>query len=149
MLRALFATNQGQTPAAVQGLEAALPFELGVPGSWSGFYGNLYPAYVRGLAYLAGGKSTEAAGEFQKIVDHKSLVWCDPVGAVARLQFARALALSGDSTKAKIAYKDGVEEFYGYLFLVVLVRSPHLTHSVACCFPLSVAEDSFLPILRR
>ena len=105
MLRALFATNQGKTPAAVQGLEAALPFELGVPGSWSGFYGNLYPAYVRGLAYLAGGKSTEAAGEFQKIVDHKSLVWCDPVGAVARLQFARALALSGDSTKAKIAYQ--------------------------------------------
>ena len=48
----------------------------------------------------------EAAAEFQRIVDHRSIVLVDPMDAMARLQLARALALSGDSVKAKRAYDD-------------------------------------------
>ena len=44
--------------------------------------------------------------EFQKILDHRGIVLNDPIGALARLQLGRALALSGESTKAKTAYQD-------------------------------------------
>ena len=65
-----------------------------------------YPAYVRGLAYLAAHRGVEAAAEFQKILDHRGLVLADPVGAVARLQQGRAFVLAGDKGKAKAAYQD-------------------------------------------
>ena len=47
-----------------------------------------------------------AVVEFQRIVDHRSIVLVDPMDAMARLQRARALALSGDTVKAKSAYHD-------------------------------------------
>jgi eukaryotic-like serine/threonine-protein kinase len=67
---------------------------------------NFYPAYVRGLAYLAAHQGAEAAAEFQKILGHRGIVICDPVGALAHLQLGRAYALSGDKTKTKSAYQD-------------------------------------------
>jgi hypothetical protein len=78
---------------------------LGVVG-FIGHYGGLHPIYVRGLAYLAARQPTEAAGEFRRIVDHRSIVLVDPMDALARLQLARAVALSGDTMKAKSAYND-------------------------------------------
>jgi hypothetical protein len=66
----------------------------------------LYPLYVRGLAYLAARQSAEAAAEFQRIIDRRSIVLIDPVDALARLQLARAVALSGDTIRAKTAYND-------------------------------------------
>ena len=71
-----------------------------------GRFGGLYPIYVRGLAYLAARQPAEAAAEFQRILDHRSIVLVDPMDAMARLQLARALALSGDTAKAKSAYDD-------------------------------------------
>ena len=71
---------------------------------FNGFFGRLYPIYARGLAYLAAERPVEAAAEFQRIVDHRSIVLVDPIDAFARLQLARALALSGDTVKAKSAY---------------------------------------------
>ena len=64
------------------------------------------PSCVRGLACLAARKPVEAVGEFQRILDHRSIVLVDPMDAMARLQLSRALALSGDIVKAKSAYKD-------------------------------------------
>jgi DNA-binding SARP family transcriptional activator len=58
------------------------------------------------LAYLAARQPTAAAAEFQRILDHRSIVLVDPMDAMARLQLARALALSGDTVKAKRAYDD-------------------------------------------
>jgi hypothetical protein len=66
----------------------------------------MYPTYVRGAAYLALHKPTDAATEFQKIVDHPGVVLGDPMGAVARLQLARALAQAGDLPKARAAYEE-------------------------------------------
>jgi eukaryotic-like serine/threonine-protein kinase len=73
---------------------------------FNGYFGKLYPIYVRGLAYLAAQQPVEAAAEFQRIVDHRSIVLVDPIDALARLQLARALALSGDIAKAKSVYDD-------------------------------------------
>ena len=76
---------------------------------WTAFaanFGGLYPAYVRGEAYLAAHRGVEAAAEFQKILNHCGVVGADPVGALAHLQLGRAFALLGDKTKAKTAYQD-------------------------------------------
>ena len=48
----------------------------------------------------------EAAAEFQRMVDYRSIVLVDPIEALAQLQLARALALSGDTGKARSAYDD-------------------------------------------
>jgi tetratricopeptide (TPR) repeat protein len=106
-LGALIALNQGDPAKAVERLRVAVPYELGTaPSSFFGFFGNFYPIYVRGEAYLAGRQYTEAAGEFQKILDHRGIVFTDPIGALARLQLGRAFALSGNNAKAKAAYQD-------------------------------------------
>jgi DNA-binding winged helix-turn-helix (wHTH) protein/tetratricopeptide (TPR) repeat protein len=109
-LRALLALNHSQPSKAVELLQTAISYEGGTPTIGGSEFllgaGNLYPAYVRGLAYLAAHQGAEAAGEFQKILDHRGIVVSDPIGALAHLQLGRAYALSGDKTKAKSAYQD-------------------------------------------
>ena len=109
-LRALLALNHSQPSKALELLQTTIPYELGSPNKGGSEFllgaGNLYPAYVRGLAYLAAHQGAEAAGEFQKILDHRGIVLSDPIGALAHLQLGRAYALSGDKTKAKSAYQD-------------------------------------------
>jgi len=88
---------------------AAAPYELAVPGTayYSGaFFGAMYPVYVRGVAYSRLGRHREAAGEFQRILDHPGLTLSDPIGPMARLQLARALSASGDRAKSAVVYKD-------------------------------------------
>ncbi|MGO9261812.1 MAG: protein kinase domain-containing protein [Bryobacteraceae bacterium] len=104
-LRALWALSQGDSANALEALQIAAPYEMGV-GSAGGEFGVLYPAYVRGQAYLVAGRAADAAAEFQKILDWPGLVGVDPVGALARLQSGKAFALSGDTAKAKAAYQD-------------------------------------------
>ena len=41
----------------------------------------MYPIYIRGLAYLAIGKATEAAAEFSRLLAHPGLHAGDPVDA--------------------------------------------------------------------
>jgi eukaryotic-like serine/threonine-protein kinase len=106
-VRALLALNRSESIKAIEVLQVAAPYDLASPpSSFHGFFGSLYPVYVRGQAYLAAHRGTEAAAEFQKILDHRGIVVSDPVGVAARLQSGRAFALSGDTAKAKAAYQD-------------------------------------------
>ena len=91
---------------ALHSLEAAAPYELGLPAV--GFYNwpNLYPVYVRGEAYLAAHQGREAAAEFQKILNHRGIVLNEPIGALAHLQLGRAYVLQGNTAKARAAYQD-------------------------------------------
>jgi eukaryotic-like serine/threonine-protein kinase len=84
---------------AVELLQVTGPIELGDDG-------DSFPIYLRGEAYLILRDGNAAAAEFQKFIDHRGRVWNLPGGALARLQLARACALSGDKTKARIAYQD-------------------------------------------
>jgi eukaryotic-like serine/threonine-protein kinase len=110
MLRALRALNRNRPTDAIELLRAAIPYELGSPSAGGSEAllgtGALYPAYVRGMAYLAARQGREAATEFQKILAHRGIVISDPIGALAHLQIARAYALSGDPVKTKSAYND-------------------------------------------
>jgi serine/threonine protein kinase/tetratricopeptide (TPR) repeat protein len=106
-LRGRLALNHGEPAKAIELLQIAVPYELGIPpSSFIAVFGALYPIYVRGEAHLAAHEGVEAAAEFQKILDHRGIVVSDPVGALARLQLGRAFALSGDPTKAKTGYQD-------------------------------------------
>jgi serine/threonine protein kinase/Tfp pilus assembly protein PilF len=112
-LRALFSLNAGDPAAAIQALQIASRYDLALGRvGFIGRFGGLYPIYVRGLAYLAARQPAEAAAEFQRILDHRSIVLVDPMDALARLQLARALARSGDTVKAKSAYNDLLTELW-------------------------------------
>jgi len=89
---------------AIVALEPALPYELGEPPP--GNIGTIYPAYIRGLAYLAQKNGLAAAAEFQKFLDHPGIAQNFLLGSLARLQLGRAYAISGDTAKAKTAYQD-------------------------------------------
>ncbi len=91
-IQARLALNRKNPAAAITTLQSASMIELGlIP-----FYNSiscLYPAYVRGEAYLASGQGKAAAAEFQKILNHSGLVWNCWTGALAHLGVARANAM--------------------------------------------------------
>jgi serine/threonine protein kinase/Tfp pilus assembly protein PilF len=103
-LKAAIELHGGNSAQALLFLEAAAPYELGEPPPLQ--EGTLYPAYLRGEAYLAAHNGTAAAAEFQKFIDHRGIIINFPLGALAHLGIARAYALSGDTAKAKAAYLD-------------------------------------------
>jgi serine/threonine protein kinase/Flp pilus assembly protein TadD len=104
-IHAQLALNRGDFLEAISTLQLAAPYELGLPGGGA-FSPTLYPVYVRGKAYLAAHRSNEAANEFQKIVNQRSIVQNEAIGALAHLQIGRAYATQGDTAKAKTAYQD-------------------------------------------
>lgn len=75
---------------AIEVLKNVAPYELGEPPPLAG---SLYPVYIRGQAYLQLRQGSEAAAEFRKFIDHRSIVVSFPLGALARLGLARAYAL--------------------------------------------------------
>ena len=105
-IRASVELNRKNPAAAIERLQAASAYELGSPPPTPGSGATLYPAYLRGEAYLMAGKGPEAAAEFQKLIDHKTLVQNDILGALAHLQLGRAKAQAGDKEAARQAYQD-------------------------------------------
>jgi eukaryotic-like serine/threonine-protein kinase len=103
-LRAALDLNLNNSTQALESLEAAAPYELGEPQQFQ--LGTMYPAYVRGLAYLAAHNGTAAAAQFQRILDHPGIVINFPTGVLAHLQLGRAYAMAGDGVKAKAAYQE-------------------------------------------
>jgi tetratricopeptide (TPR) repeat protein len=91
---------------AIELLRVTAPYELGEPYPTFQVGGSLYPVYVRAEAYLLLRRGAEAAAEFQRILDHRSIVMNSPFGALARLGLARAYALQGQTAKSRSAYQD-------------------------------------------
>jgi Tfp pilus assembly protein PilF len=106
VLRAAAALGRGKPADIVPGLEVTRPYERAVNGlNYNHFYlGGLHSAYLRGEAFAAAQHYSEAAAEFQKILDNRGIVGMDPIGALAHLQLGRVYALLGDKAKAKAAY---------------------------------------------
>ncbi|MGA9448442.1 MAG: hypothetical protein WBV26_18505, partial [Candidatus Sulfotelmatobacter sp.] len=102
VIEASIAMAQQAPDQAIVALEPSLPYELGGPPPGT----TMYPAYIRGLAYLAKRDGPSAAAEFQKFPDHSGVVQNFLLGSLAHLQLARSYALSGDTGKAKAAYRD-------------------------------------------
>ena len=109
VLRGTLALNEGMPSKAIDLLQVAAPDELGTQRSTiHGFFGALYPIFVRGNAYLASRRGADAASEFHKILAHPGIVVSDPVGLLAHLQLARSYVLLGEKAEARSAYADFV-----------------------------------------
>ncbi|MGA9864348.1 MAG: tetratricopeptide repeat protein, partial [Terriglobales bacterium] len=106
VIEASIAMAQQAPERAIVALEPSLPYELGGTPPNPPNNATMYPAYLRGLAYLAQKNGPAAAAEFQKFLDHPGIVQNFLFGSLAHLQLARAYVLSGDTAKAKTAYKD-------------------------------------------
>ena len=100
---ALLELNQDNASQALSELSAAAPYEMGIPQPLQ--VGTLYPAYLRGQAFLASHDGAAAAAEFQKLLDHRGVVQNFITGSLARLQLARAYAMSGDQAAARKQYE--------------------------------------------
>lgn len=87
----------GNRPGALASLRLSAPYEFGQTRYSAVYWTAMYPAYVRGEAYLAAHQGAQAAAEFQKILDHRGIVVNEPIGALAHLQLARAWALEAKS----------------------------------------------------
>ncbi len=103
-IKAAIELNGGHSAQALVLLEAAAPYETGGPPPFQ--LGTMYPAYLRGQAYLSARNGSAAATEFQKVIDHRGIVLNFPLGALAHVGLARAYALQGDTPKSRTAYQD-------------------------------------------
>ena len=101
-INAAIELSKGNSSQALVYLEAAAPYELQSATTIN----YLYPAYVRGQAYLLARNGTAAAAEFQRMLDDRGIMLNFVTGALAHLQLGRAYAMAGDTAKAKSAYQD-------------------------------------------
>jgi eukaryotic-like serine/threonine-protein kinase len=101
-VRAAVKLQQHDPYAAIDLLRETVQYDLAVTDSFD----HLYPAYIRGLAYLESGDGRSAAGEFQKLIDNPGMCWEYITGPVARLQLGRAQRLIGDNASARKSYEE-------------------------------------------
>ncbi len=99
VVQALIEMDRKTPEKAIAALQATTPYELG-------FNQELFPMYIRGLAYLQAKRGAEAAAEFQKMVDHRGIEPTSPNHSLAKLGLGRAYAVTGDTAKARAAYQD-------------------------------------------
>jgi serine/threonine protein kinase/thioredoxin-like negative regulator of GroEL len=97
IIRAQIELRRGNATQAIQLLEPARRYQV---------YGDFWPQYLRGLAYLKDRNGAQAATEFQAILDHRGWYPLSPLYPLANLGLARAASLSGDAAKARKSYQD-------------------------------------------
>jgi eukaryotic-like serine/threonine-protein kinase len=103
IIRAAIALSMGHPQRALDLLEPVRPYDLALP-SPSGM-AAMYPAFLRGQAYLEIGDLRAAATEFQKVVDQPGLTLNFVLPALARLELARSYSALGEVAKSKDAYQ--------------------------------------------
>ena len=99
VVQALIEIDRKTPEKAIAALQATATYELG-------FNQELFPMYIRGLAYLQAKRGAEAPAEFQKMVDHRGIEPISPNHSLAKLGLGRAYVMTGDTAKARAAYQD-------------------------------------------
>jgi eukaryotic-like serine/threonine-protein kinase len=97
IIRAQLELGRGNATQAIQLLESARKYEV---------FGEFWPQYLRGQAYLKNKNGAQAATEFKVILDHRGWYPLSPLYPLAQLGLARAAAQSGDNAAARKAYQD-------------------------------------------
>jgi eukaryotic-like serine/threonine-protein kinase len=95
-IHAVIAMNHGDAAKAINLLESAQPYDKADVGT----------LFLRGQAYLKAQRGSDAAQEFQKVIGLTNLNPESPFISLAHLGLARAYALEGDKSKARVAYQD-------------------------------------------
>ncbi len=99
LVQALIEMDRKAPEEAIAALQATTPYELG-------FNQELFPMYIRGLAYLQAKRGADAAAEFQKMVDHRGIEPISSNHSLAKLGLGRAYVMTGDMAKSRAAYQD-------------------------------------------
>jgi serine/threonine protein kinase/Flp pilus assembly protein TadD len=97
LVRAQLELNRGNAAQVIQLLDPARKYEV---------YGDFWPQYLRGQAYLKLGNGAQAANEFKTIIDHRGWYPVSPLYPLAQLGLARAAHLTGDVGNARKSYQD-------------------------------------------
>jgi DNA-binding winged helix-turn-helix (wHTH) protein len=100
-VRAAVKLQQHDPASAIDLLRGTVQYDLADTQSFD----YLYPAYIRGLAYLESGDGRSAASEFQKLIDNPGLCLGYITGPLARLQLGRAQKMMGDEAAARKSYE--------------------------------------------
>src|SRR6202167_749916 len=99
-IRAAIKLRQHDPAAAIDLLRGTAKYDLAFTG-----FDYLYPAYIRGLAYLALGDGRSAAAQFQKLIDNPGFAVRHVTGPLAWLQLGRAQKMMGDAAAARKSYQ--------------------------------------------
>jgi eukaryotic-like serine/threonine-protein kinase len=102
-IRAAMKLKENDPAGAVEDLRPTVKYDLADPTL---SFNSLYPAYIRGLAYLQMHEGRLASAEFQKLLDHRGLVGAHVIGALSHLQLARAQRMMGNQAAARKSYED-------------------------------------------
>jgi len=95
LIKSVVAMNARQSAKAIDLLDGAMVYGRSNSGV----------LYARGLAYLQAKQGAQAAQEFQRVLDSRS-VYADPLASLARLGLGRAYALQGNAVRSRMAYQD-------------------------------------------
>jgi DNA-binding winged helix-turn-helix (wHTH) protein/tetratricopeptide (TPR) repeat protein len=95
--------NRGNKSKAIEVLKPTSSYDLAAAMPIS--VPTLYPAYLRGEAYLANGDGESAAAEYRKFMEHRPIVANLPLGALAYLGLGRAYALVDNIEGSRTAYE--------------------------------------------
>ena len=101
-VRAAIRLGANDPAGAVATLQATSRYEYARSRS---NFPDLYPAYVRGMAYLRLSRPRQAVAEFQKLIDHPYFVGWGVTGALAYLQMGRAYRMAGDLDASRKSYE--------------------------------------------
>jgi tetratricopeptide (TPR) repeat protein len=96
-IRAAIKLHQQDPAAAIDLLRGTARYDLAYTESFD----FVYPAYIRGLAYLKLGDGRSAAAQFQKLIDNPGLTVRHVTGSLAWLQLGRAQKMMGDEAARK------------------------------------------------
>jgi tetratricopeptide (TPR) repeat protein len=91
---------------ALELLRTAEPYEFSAVADRYRGGAPMLPILVRAEAYLRTKDSRAATAEFQKMLQHRGLMFNNPESALARLGLARAYALSGNRAMARATYQE-------------------------------------------
>jgi eukaryotic-like serine/threonine-protein kinase len=100
-IRAAIKLQQHDPAAVIDLLRGTAKYDLAFTDSFD----FVYPAYIRGLAYLKLGDGRSAAAQFQKLIDNPGLTVKHVTGPLAWLQLGRAQKLMGDQAAAQKSYE--------------------------------------------
>jgi hypothetical protein len=100
-IRAAIKLRQHEPAAAIDLLRGSIKYDLAFTGSFE----SVYPAYIRGLAYLELGDGRSAAAQFQKLIDNPGFTVRHVIGPLAWLQLGRARKMMGDEAAARKSYE--------------------------------------------
>ncbi|MGH8523550.1 MAG: tetratricopeptide repeat protein, partial [Gammaproteobacteria bacterium] len=98
IVRAGIALAHKQPAQAIEQLRIVAPYELG-------FIAALAPIYLRAQSYLMQRSASQAAEEFQRLLDRRGSDPFSPFYAVAPLGLARAHAMAGNAAATLQAYE--------------------------------------------